>query len=235
MIKRVIVTGASSGIGQAAAVLLAQSGCEVILSARRRELLDQIVDEVVQSGGSAISVPGDVAEPGYLQALVEAARARGEAYPVLVNSVGFAEFGDFAQMPLEMVRQQIELNYSAPVAACHAALPWMLEAGGGQVINVLSVAAVNVFPGAAAYGSSKAALHMFTKILAAEYRQKGIRVTSLIPGATDTPIWEGKSFVPERSDMLPVSAVAEAIRDLVLMPLDRNVDELCIMPPKGIL
>ena len=112
---------------------------------------------------------------------------------------------------------------------------FLRRAIGGQIIIGLSVAAVHVCPGSAGYATSKAALHMLGKVIAQDYRGEGIRVTSLLPGSVDTPLWEGKEWTPPKSDMLPVTAVAEAIRDLVLMPLDRNIDELHLMPPKGIL
>ena len=83
--------------------------------------------------------------------------------------------------------------------------------------------------------ASKAGLLAAARGWQAEYRRTGLRITNLLPGATDTPIWDGGSFIPERNDMLPAAAVAEAIRDLILSPSDRNVDELTLMPPKGIL
>jgi NAD(P)-dependent dehydrogenase (short-subunit alcohol dehydrogenase family) len=122
-----------------------------------------------------------------------------------------------------------------PMQLCKFAIPWMLRAGGGHIVNVLSIAATHPFSGAAAYCASKAGLHMFGKALAAEYRGRGIRVTSLLPGSTDTPLWDKQSFQPSREDMLPARAVAECIRDVILSPPDRSYDEIVLMPPKGIL
>ena len=76
---------------------------------------------------------------------------------------------------------------------------------------------------------------MFGKCIAAEYRTRGIRVTSILPGSTDTPLWDSQSFQPNREDMLSPRAVAECIRDVILSPADRSFDEIVLMPPKGIL
>ena len=150
----------------------------------------------------------------------------------MVNAAGVAEFGDFTKLDF---RNQLDVNLVAPLALCQAAIPWMLEHGSGQIINVLSIAATTPFSGAAAYAASKAGLLMAGRCLSAEFRKQGVRVTSVLPGATDTPIWDDASFVPERADMLSVSAVAEAICYLVGLPADRVIEELTLTPPKGIL
>lgn len=236
MTKRAMITGASSGIGRETALLLAAQGCDVILAARRAEPLMETAQECAQHGVTAEVVVCDVASSEDCQRMVRMARQLpGEAYPVLVNCAGFAEFGDFVRQPLELVERMVQVNLVGPMYACHYAVPWMLECGGGQVINVLSITASQVFAGSAAYSTSKAGLRMFGQVLAAEYRKKGLRVTSILPGAVNTPIWEGKSFVPKREDMMPAAAVAEAIAGLVAMPPDRNVDEIVLMPPKGVL
>jgi NAD(P)-dependent dehydrogenase (short-subunit alcohol dehydrogenase family) len=157
----------------------------------------------------------------------------GDAEPVLVNAAGVAEFGDFSEMSLASVEGQVQTNLMAPLVLCHEIIPWMLASGGGRIVNVLSVAATHAFPGAVAYGAAKAGLLMAGRCLAAEYRRHGIRVTSVLPGATDTPLWGAGG--PDRADMLAAQAVADLIADIVDMPSDRNVDEITLMPPKGIL
>ena len=106
------------------------------------------------------------------------------------------------------------------------------------IAAVVAAAAALVLPpfaGAAAYSASKAGLFMFGKSLAAEYRKAGLKITSIIPGATDTAIWDRQGFIPPREDMLHSESVGEVIRDVIMSPSDRNIDELVIMPPKGIL
>jgi NAD(P)-dependent dehydrogenase (short-subunit alcohol dehydrogenase family) len=229
---RAIVTGASRGIGAATARLLAAAGCEVVLAARGREALEALAGEI---GPTAHAFPVDVTDREGCLSLVEFARSLGPARPVLVNNAGLAEFGDFATMPLERIERQIEVGLLGPLYLTHGVVPWMLAEGGGAIVNVLSVTANHVFPGAAGYGTAKAGLHMLGRIVAAEYRRQGIRVTNILPGAVDTPLWDTQSFVPNREDMLPPAAVAEAIRDVVFLPPDRAVDEIHLMPPKGVL
>jgi short-subunit dehydrogenase len=233
MNRRAIITGASSGIGKEAAILLAQAGCEVVLASRRAPELEVVL---AQCGPSARAMVCDIGTAEACHRLIEVARSMGdETYPVLVNAAGMAAFGGFLERPIEEFEEQVRVNLLGAAYCSHAIIPWMLQQGGGQIINVLSVAAVHVFPGSAGYSSSKAALHVLGKVISEEFRSQGVRVTSLLPGSVDTPLWEGKEWSPPREDMLSATAVAEAIRDLVMMPTDRNVDELRLMPPKGIL
>lgn len=234
--KRVIVCGASSGIGRSTALALAAPDVELVLAARRRQLLEGLAAECEAKGARTVVHASDVTQFTDCEELVRTASAMpGECQPVLVNSAGVADFGDFASSDVTNLESQIRTNLIGPLFACRAFVPWALQVGSGQVVNVLSIAAAMALPGAAVYSASKAGVLMLGKTLAAEYRKQGLRVTNILPGATDTPIWEGKEFIPPREDMLSVVAVAEAIRDIVLMPEDRNVDELVLMPPKGIL
>ena len=234
MTKCIIITGASSGIGRETALALASQGHQLVLAARRQQLLLELLEECAERGGSAHTVSCDVSSIDDCRMLVdEARRVGGTAEPVLVNAAGVAEFGDFAQMSVASVENQIQTNLVAPLYLCHEVIPWMLEVGKGQIVNVLSVAASQVFSGATAYAAAKAGLLMAGRCLASEYRRQGIRVSSILPGATDTPLWGDGG--PPRSDMLPASAVAQTIADIIAMPPDRNVDEITVMPPKGVL
>jgi short-subunit dehydrogenase len=230
MRRRILVTGASSGIGRATARLLWEGRDSLVLTGRREEALREVAE-----GTDAEVIAADLTEPEACARVADLAFGGGGGYPVLVNAAGGAEFGPMAETGFDLIEGQMAVNFLAPARLIHRALPIMLERGGGQIVNVLSIAATTPLPGATAYAASKAALHMLGKVLAQEARREGIRVTSLIVGATDTPLWEGKGFVPERADMLPAQAVAEAIRDAINLPHDRNVDEIVLMPPKGVL
>jgi 3-oxoacyl-[acyl-carrier protein] reductase len=236
MKRLVIVTGASQGIGREAALLLSENNCDLVLAARSESALQKVARECDTAGANVTVVKGDLTEDCACATLIERAKRVGEDhYPVLINNAGMGEFGSFDQQSFEVFERHAQVNYLVGARLCHAAIPWMLGVGGGQIINVLSIASTHAFSGAAAYCSSKAAIRMLTQVLAQEYRARGIRMTSLIPGSTDTPFWDKIPMKPETRDMMPTTAVAEAIRDLVLMPKDRNVDELVLMPPNGIL
>jgi len=234
--KRVIICGASSGIGKATALALSKVGCELVLAARRKPLLDELAAQCHANGATAIGVPCDITQYADCEELIKTAKdLSGEVEPVLVNSAGVAEFCSFADTEFSAIDNQIRTNLTGPMYACRAFLPWALSVGIGRIVNVLSISATTVFAGAGAYSASKAGLLMFGKSLSAEYRKAGLRVTAIIPGATDTAIWDSQGFVPPREDMLHSEAVGEIIRDVIVAPDDRNIDEIVIMPPKGIL
>lgn len=234
--KRVVITGASSGIGRSAALQLARSGHALVLVARRVDLLLEVAKECQERGAGGVQpVAMDVADAGQMPALADAVQNLGTGEIALVNSAGTATFGPFYQTPIEAHREQMRVNFDGTLHATHALLPLMVESGSGQIINVLSIAVQHAFPGAAAYSASKAAVLAMGRSLSVEYRRQGIRVTALIPGATDTPIWDQQSGSPPRDQMLTSRAVGRAIRDLVNLPPDRVIDELVITPPSGIL
>lgn len=229
------MTGASSGIGRETAKLLAKEGIEVVLASRRLNALDELAKEIGWAGGAAHVRSCDVTNRDDCAALVAFAKGLGEAYPILVNNAGYADFKTFGNSSLDSLETEIATNLLGPMYLCHSFLPWALENGGGQIVNVLSVVVTRTLPGSSGYSIGKVGLLTLGRILAEEYRRQGLRITNVVPGSTNTPLWEGLDFQPDRADMMPALAVAEAIRDIVTMPLDRNVDEIHLMPPKGIL
>lgn len=236
MRKLAIVTGASQGIGREVALLLSEHDCDLVLAARSESALQKVARECSTAGAEVTVIKTDLTSECACSTLMERAKAVGQDYyPILINNAGVAEFGSFDQQPFDVFERHVATNYLVGARLCHAAIPWMLDAGGGQIINVLSIASKHPFSGASAYCSSKAAMRMLSQVLAQEYRARGIRVTALIPGSTDTPLWDKIELKPEVRDMMRASAVAEAIRDIVLAPKDRNIDEMVLMPPNGIL
>ncbi len=216
-----VVTGASSGIGRETALALGPKCDSIVVTARRGDLLQ---------GPAAVGDLCDESTQDQIVALVQGQAGR----IALINAAGTAEFGDSVEMGIESFKRQLDINLTASVSLTLKLLPLML-ARGGHVVNVLSIAATEPFAGAAGYCASKAGLYMFGKSLAGEYRSRGIRVTNILPGSTDTTLWDKQSFSPKKEDMLSPKAVAECIRDVVLSPADRSFDEIVLMPPKGIL
>jgi NADP-dependent 3-hydroxy acid dehydrogenase YdfG len=238
-LRLAIVTGATSGIGRATALHLAALGIPVALLARRRAVLEEVALLCENAFPVSVDLNGAHAVEDAIEQVREwASTLQSDNQGIgLVNAAGVAEFGDFHQLPAASIQAQISTNLVAPLQVIHAVLPWMLNMPieRHRVVNVLSIAAAHVFPGAVSYSGAKAGLHAATRSLAAEYRTKGIFFTSILPGAVDTPIWDGQSFVPNRSDMLTDKAVAESIADVLTSPSDRAFDEIRLMPPKGIL
>lgn len=227
-----IVTGAGSGIGRATALALAKRGWVLFLAGRRLEPLQETAEAC---GSGAVAVRCDVTSASDRAALVEAASAGKAGTAALVNAAGRAAFGPLEEVSEDALVAQFDTNLVAPAALCRAVLPWMRESGRGRIVNVLSIAARHVFAGAAAYGGSKSGLLQFGRSLALEVRAEGIQITAVLPGATDTPLWDTAGGSPDRRQMLRPEAVAEAIADVLDLPDDRVVEEIVLTPPLGVV
>ncbi|MCW2883538.1 MAG: uncharacterized protein QOE54_6095 [Streptosporangiaceae bacterium] len=183
--RSALVTGASSGIGESIARILAERGCDLVLVARRGELLDGLADDLRGSRKVGVEVlAADLTDPGQLAGVEE--RLRGEPVELLVNNAGFGAFGAFAEIPLDDRLKEIELNVTALVRLSHAALPGMIARGRGGVLNVASIAGFAPSPGSATYAATKAFVASFSESLHAEVRDTGVSVTALCPGFTRT-------------------------------------------------
>lgn len=197
--KVAIVTGASSGIGYAAAKLFAREGGSVVVAARRQGELDGLVKEIVQQGGVAIALAGDVRDEDYAQALVEMAVARFGGLDVAFNNAGtIGSVGAVPNMSIEEWKDTCDTNLTSAFLGAKYQLPAMLARGGGSLIFTSTFVGHTVgIPGMAAYAASKAGLVGFTQVLATEYGTRGIRVNALLPGGTDTPMGRQFADTPE--------------------------------------
>ncbi len=182
--KTIIITGASRGLGAAAARIAAEMGANVVLNARTEGALDAVVTSIRAEGGAALAIPGDVSTPEDCRALLAAAVERFGGLDALVNNAGIIEpIAPIAEGRLEAWTQNLAVNVLGPVMLTQAALPY-LRKRAGRVINVSSGAAVKVVPGWGAYSAAKAAINSFTNILAAE--EPEITAIAFRPGAVDT-------------------------------------------------
>lgn len=183
--RTALVTGASSGIGESFARLLAARGTDLVIVARRADLLDGLARELVERYRVAVEVmAADLTDPRQ-RGEVER-RLREEPVELLVNNAGYGAFGAFAELDLDDQLREIELNVTALVRLTHAALPGMLRRGRGGVLNVASMAGFAPSPGSATYGATKAYVASFSESLHAEVIGKGVNVTALCPGFTRT-------------------------------------------------
>ncbi|MGI8331107.1 SDR family NAD(P)-dependent oxidoreductase [Actinomadura scrupuli] len=183
--RSALVTGASSGIGESMARTLADRGCDLVLVARREELLDGLADDLRGTRKVGVEVlAADLTDPAQLARVEE--RLRAEPVDLLVNNAGYGAFGAFAGIPLDDQLKEIDLNVTALVRLSYAALPGMIERGRGGVLNVASVAGFAPSPGSATYGATKAFVASFSESLHAEVRDAGVTVTALCPGFTRT-------------------------------------------------
>lgn len=177
-----LVTGASSGIGRAIALELAARGYDLVVTARRKHLLEELAQEVHGRFGRHVQViEADLATPAGSRK-VETRLKAGVA--VLVANAGFSTRGSFAGLPLEREVEEIELNVVGTVRLCHAAAAAMTRAGQGRILVTSSAASFQPLPGLATYGASKAFLTSFAQALHVELAPMGVTVTCLAPGYT---------------------------------------------------
>ncbi|WP_299726575.1 SDR family oxidoreductase [uncultured Tateyamaria sp.] len=188
--KTIIITGASSGIGAAAAILFAESGANVVLGARREAQLNETVAQIRESNGNAVCLPGDVTDEAYANALVELAEKSFGGLDGAFNNAG--TMGDMCSIPdmgRDNWRNVIAVNLDSGFFAAKAQIPALRRRGGGSVVFTSSFVGHTIgLPGMGAYAASKAGLIGLTQVLAVEHGSENIRVNALLPGGTMTPM-----------------------------------------------
>jgi len=231
-----LITGASRGIGAATARLFAEAGYDLLLVARSSDALEQLAGELRSNGRRVETAAIDLAEPTGVAAGLDELLQRGLQPSVVINNAGAAYTGSLAEMPIERWQWLIQLNLTSVFQVCQAVLPGLRQRGG-QIINVSSHAARNAFPDWGAYCTSKAALASFSRCLAEEERQHGIRVSTLTLGAVNTPLWDSETVHSsfDRRAMLSPERVAEALLSLAQQPSSQIVEDATLMPAAGVL
>lgn len=182
----VAITGASAGIGWAAALAFARQGARVSLGARRHARLAELAALIEARGGEALAVGLDVTDPASVRAFVEATVARFGRLDVLVNNAGYGVRGLIEATPAEDYRRLMEVNFMGTVHGCQVAVPIMRRQGRGVIINVSSIAGHRALGGGGAYAATKAAQISLTEALRVELRGSGIRACSVHPVGTAT-------------------------------------------------
>jgi NAD(P)-dependent dehydrogenase (short-subunit alcohol dehydrogenase family) len=231
--KVAIVTGASSGIGRATAKLFAEHGAKVIVTARRLKELDDLVNEIVEDGGEAAALAGDVRDDAHHRALVDLAVRRFGGLDVAFNNAAIVgEARPVPELSLDAWREAIDTNLTAAFLGAKHQLPAMVERDGGSLIFTSTfVGHTAGIPGMAAYAASKAGLIGLTQVLAAEFGRRGVRVNALLPGGTDTPSNtanqpgagpEVRSFVEGLHALKRIAAPEEIARSALYLASDAS-------------
>ena len=227
-----LITGATRGIGLAIARVLADEGCQLLLTGRNEKSLDKIRREI--GAAKVFAYPCDVRDPHSVDDFFRVVRRQIKQIDILINNAGIAHANlRVDQLPYPVWRDVFATNVDGTFLVTQTALELMGR--GGTIVNNLSIAATRVFAGSAAYNASKHAAMGLTNTLREELRSRGIRVIGLIPGATDTDIW--KTLWPQapRKKMMSPETVAKIVVEAILLPANATVENLEILPTVGTL
>ena len=237
--KVALVTGASSGIGEGIAMALAGAGASVALAARRADRLEALVQRIEAAGGKALSLPGDMTVEAEAAQAVAQTVARLGKIDVLINSAGVIQAGGIENADLGEYRRVFDINLFATLYCCQAAVPHMLAQGQGDVINISSLAARKGGRATNAYVASKSALNAMTDAMRQELGERNIRVSILMPGATNSEVAEGitnpafreaiRAHVGKQEAMQP-EEVAATVVFMLSLPRRTNISEISIRP-----
>jgi NAD(P)-dependent dehydrogenase (short-subunit alcohol dehydrogenase family) len=234
--KVALITGGNRGIGLAIARALLAEGAEVVISARDPSTLERAAKEIGRQRAKAVPLVCDVRDPKIVQTMFAALALKGRfgRLDILVNNAGISHANlRVADLPVESWEDVIATNLTGMFLVTRAALPLMNR--GGAIVNNLSLAAQRVFPGSSAYNASKHGALGFTNTLREELREQGIRVIALLPGATDTAMWNTLWADGPRRKMMSASTVAQAVVRALTLPLESTLEELRILPRAGAL
>ena len=229
-----LVTGATRGIGLATARALAAEGFNLVLTGRDEQALRRIGRELKSAKIQILAHSCDIRDPQQVDDLFRAIRRQLKRLDILVNNAGIAHANlTVDKLPLPLWQDVIETNLTGTFLVTQAALAIMKR--GGTIVNNLSIAANRVFAGSAAYIASKHGAMGLTNTLREELRPKGIRVIALLPGATNTEIWNTLWPQAPRKKMMSPATIAAAVVNAILLPPNATVETLEILPTSGIL
>ena len=235
-----IVTGASSGIGEATASALADHGANVVLAARREDELESLAEAIEADGGRALAVPTDVTNEDDLDALVDTTLDTFGTIDVLVNNAGVMLLEPVERADRENFRQMVEVNLLGLMNLTHAVLPVMQDQGSGHIVNVSSTAGRQANANSSGYNATKFGVNGFTEALRQEVTGEGIRTTIVEPGAVETelpehiPDEEVKEQMEEGlfDSMTPLQSedIARAVAYAVTQPQHVSINEMLVRP-----
>jgi NADP-dependent 3-hydroxy acid dehydrogenase YdfG len=237
--KVIVITGASSGLGESTGRHLAKLGATVVLGARREDRLDSIVKSIHADGGKALAVSVDVTVRPHVEALVQRAIDTYGKIDVLVNNAGIMPIAPLSLLKVDEWDRMIDLNIKGVLYGIAAALPHMKKQKSGHIINTASVFGIKVFaPGGTVYCATKAAVRTLTEGLRMEVHGDGIRTTIISPGAVDSEL--KKSTSDEASSKavnelyeawgIPAESIARTIAYAIEQPSDVDINEIVVRP-----
>jgi NADP-dependent 3-hydroxy acid dehydrogenase YdfG len=238
--KIVVITGASSGLGEATARLLSSQGASVVLGARRADRLQSLAEALTDAGGKAIALPTDVTQPDQVQALVDAAVQAHGRIDVMINNAGLMPQALLERLQIGEWDRMIDVNIKGVLYGIAAALPYMQKQKAGHFINVSSVAGHKVGPGFAVYAATKFAVRALSEGLRQEVKPYNIRTTVISPGAVATELPDSstdpdaaarvRKFYAEAA--IPADSFARVVAFAMSQPEEVDVNEIVFRPTR---
>ena len=236
--KVVIITGASSGLGEATARHLAKNGAKLMLAARREDRLEKLVSEIQQDGGTAKYQITDVTDKSQVEALAKATKDAYGRIDVLVNNAGLMPLSPLAETKVDEWEKMVDVNIKGVLYNIAAVMPVMLQQESGHIVNISSVAGHKVFPAGAVYCATKFAVKALSEGIRLESDGK-IRSTNISPGAVDTELTNTISHDETAKNVdqlygvaIDADAIARAITFAIAQPEDVDINEMVIRPTK---
>ncbi len=238
--KVIVITGASSGLGEASARLLSSQGARVVLGARRKDRIQALADELTRGGGKAIAVTTDVTDRDQVKKLADAAAQTYGRIDVMINNAGLMPQALLEQLQIDEWDRMIDVNIKGVLYGIAAALPYMKEQKAGHFINVSSVAGHKVGPGFAVYAATKHAVRALSEGLRQEVKPYNIRTTVISPGAVSTELPNSitdpvaaervRKFYADAA--IPADAFARTVAFAIGQPEDVDINEVVFRPTR---
>jgi NADP-dependent 3-hydroxy acid dehydrogenase YdfG len=237
--KVVVITGASSGLGEATARMLSAQGAIVVLGARRVERIVALADELTRAGGQALALQTDVTRSADVQRLVDAAVENYGRLDVIVNNAGLMPSSPLERLKIDDWDRMIDVNIKGVLYGIAAALPVMQKQKSGHIVNVSSVAGHKVRAGTAVYSATKHAVRVLTEGLRQEVKPYDIRTTIVSPGAVDTELPDSITESDVQAGVkafyevaIPADSFARAVVYALSQPDDVDINEILFRPTK---
>ena len=237
--KVVVITGASSGLGEAAARSLAALGASVVLGARRVDRIQSIADELSRNGGKALAIETDVTHFDQVKRLVDSAVQTYGRIDVMINNAGLMPMSPLERLKIDDWNRMIDVNIKGVLYGIATALPYMQRQKAGHIINVSSVAGHKVRPGGAVYSATKHAVRVISEGLRQEVKPYNIRTTVISPGMVDTELPNSATEPDVAENMrkmyefaVPAESFARAVVFAMSQPEDVDVNEILYRPTR---
>src|SRR6266496_3340153 len=238
--KIVVITGASSGLGEAAAKHLSEQGAIVVLGARRVDRIRSLANELIKKGGKALALATDVTKYEQVKALVDAAVKTYGRIDVIINNAGLMPHSPLERLKIDEWNQMIDVNIKGVLYGIAAALPYMQQQKSGHIINVSSVAGHKVRPGGVVYSATKHAVRVISEGLRQEVKPYNIRTTVLSPGALATELADSVTEPDIAESMqkfykdyaIPADSFARVVAFAINQPVEVDINEILYRPTR---